>query len=646
MSGPLPNSNRLGLSLVLPVIGLVCVGAGLAAWRWLTPAPAPPDAVRHEPDAPPPDPRLTFPTEFRNVRPEVKYVGDAACAHCHTRIAQTFREHPMGRSAEWVAKGSAVDHAGGANNPCTASVYGLRVERKGDAVWHHATPAGAKGDATPTYSVPAELAIGSGTIGRSYLSVDRGAVWQSPVSWFAQGARWDISPGFMGMPDLRRPVAPQCLHCHTDRPEPVPDSLNRYKEPFLRAQVSIGCERCHGPGELHVAERTAVVDAPAPDRSIVNPKHLSVDLKVDVCRQCHLQGAVQIPRRGRDLTEYRPGLPWDQFATTFLRHPDLTDSRTSVGQFEQLETSRCFTGSGGKLGCVSCHDPHVKPAPAETAAYFRTRCNACHEKKGCSLAMPRRQEKGDSCIACHMPARDSSNVAHAAVTDHRIMKRPDAGGARAKALSSGQFPLVLYRAGPHAPGAEERDRDLAIAVGNEFSRGSPPPGMWLAVEEKMDRALTRWPGDGAAWLTRARMHAARNNGTDAVAAARRAVELQPDGELSLMQLAATALVADDFDLAIRTCDKLIPMNPSCATHLLTRAGAYFWKKDWEKAETDCRAALAIQPLHANSRFMLAVCRHKRGDPAAGRRELDIVLQLTPNSQQRASLAKWYDELTR
>ena len=384
---------------------------------------------------------------------------------------------------------------------------------------------------------------------------------------------------------------------------------------------------------------------PATDHSIVNPKHLSTDLKVDVCRQCHLQGAVQIQRRGRELMEFRPGLPG---ISSPPRSSDTPTSRTpeppsgSSSSWRRAGASR----AAGNADCVSCHDPHVKPAPAETAAYFRTRCNACHEKKGCSLPMPRRQEKGDSCIACHMPARDSSNVAHAAVTDHRIMKRPDAGGARAKALSPGQFPLVPYRAGPHAPSAEERDRDLAIVLGNEFARGSPPPSMWLAVEEKMDRALTRWPGDGAAWLTRARMHAARNNGTEAVAAARRAVELQPGGELSLMPLAATALVADDFDLAIRTCDKLILMNPSCATHLLTRGGAFFWKKDWEKAETDCRAALAIQPLHANGRFMLAVCRHKRGDSAAGRRELDIVLQLTPTSQQRASLAKWYDELTR
>ncbi|MBO0697614.1 MAG: hypothetical protein J2P46_04410, partial [Zavarzinella sp.] len=41
-------------------------------------------------DPPPPDPRLTFDTPFRNVRPDVAYVGDAACAPCHQDLCDTF----------------------------------------------------------------------------------------------------------------------------------------------------------------------------------------------------------------------------------------------------------------------------------------------------------------------------------------------------------------------------------------------------------------------------------------------------------------------------------------------------------------------------------------------------------------------------
>src|SRR5262249_50787423 len=45
------------------------------------------------------DPRLTCDTPWKNVRPEVKYVGDKICSECHELHSKTFREHPMGRSA-------------------------------------------------------------------------------------------------------------------------------------------------------------------------------------------------------------------------------------------------------------------------------------------------------------------------------------------------------------------------------------------------------------------------------------------------------------------------------------------------------------------------------------------------------------------
>jgi Flp pilus assembly protein TadD len=68
--------------------------------------------------------------------------------------------------------------------------------------------------------------------------------------------------------------------------------------------------------------------------------------------------------------------------------------------------------------------------------------------------------------------------------------------------------------------------------------------------------------------------------------------------------------------------------------------------DWQKAEAECRAALAIQPVRPNARFMLAVCLHKRGDPAGGRREFDLAIKLTPSQEMRAKLVEWFDQLTR
>jgi len=39
------------------------------------------------------------------------------------------------------------------------------------------------------------------------------------------------------------------------------------------------------------------------------------------------------------------------------------------------------------------------------------------------------RQRDDSCIACHMPRSGSSDIVHTAVTDHRILRKPETEGA-------------------------------------------------------------------------------------------------------------------------------------------------------------------------------------------------------------------------
>ena len=76
--------------------------------------------------------------------------------------------------------------------------------------------------------------------------------------------------------------------------------------------------------------------------------------------------------------------------------------------------SRCSRESQGKLWCASCHNPHAPKA--DRSVEIRTVCLKCHADLLASL----KHKPADECISCHMPRLRPNNVAHTAITDHRI----------------------------------------------------------------------------------------------------------------------------------------------------------------------------------------------------------------------------------
>ena len=639
----------------LPTLRLALAGAALAgvvAAGYFAlhhapeaPAAAAPDAPDPSPDAPPPDPRVAFPSPFRNVAPGVRYVGDAKCAGCHAEISESYRQHPMGRSASLTGDANSPEKFdAGSNNPCRVGDYELTAT----AAAHRVSAKGRDGAPLPDYVTPVAVAIGSGTRGRSYLSCEGGAVWQSPLSWFAEGPRWDVSPGFDLGSGGRRAIVTSCLFCHVDRVEPVPQSVNRFREPLLAGQAAIGCERCHGPGDLHVKERAAGAAAAKPDTSIVNAKHLAAGLQQSICQQCHLQGQARVVRRGRGEFEFRPGLPLDQYVAVFVA-PGAAEANRSVGQFEQLARSHCKTADGGGLLCTSCHDPHKAPAAADRDRSYQARCVGCHDaSKGCVAPPAERQAKGDNCVACHMPKAGSANIAHASVTDHRVLRRPTRTAAPPPA-KPGAALLVAFRGAASAPETEP-GRDLGVALARlavRLPQGSAPQRVaGRLAQENLAASLALWPGDTDAGVALAHAHSALGDAGGRLAAAEAAARRAPDSEAALTEVAAAALDAGRPDRAIEAATALIGMTPSSSDHWLVRASASALKRQWPAAEADCRAALRLQPLHPMARLVLATCLHRQGHPDAGKREVEAAVGLATDPQQKRAYWDWYQRETR
>ncbi len=668
-STPLMHIYRRWLLFGLGVCGLV---AAIVLWPEVKfdPGHDSETGPMLSPDPPPPDPRRTIATPFRNVRPEVAYVGDAACTDCHAAIAQRYQAHPMGRSATTdLTRASVERYDPAARNPFAHQQFELGVELRPPQVFHFVRWNAAGRDAARggdpragpnvlllDYRLPVHVAIGSGTRGRSYLSWEQGALWQSPVSWFSLAGHWDISPGFDLGEGGRRPITPECLFCHVQWVEPVGGAVNRYREPlFPHRQAAIGCERCHGPGALHVEQRGRAVPVDGPfDPTIVNPRHLSVELQVAVCQQCHLQGQVRVVRRGRSVWEYRPGLPWDAFVTVFVRHPHLTEWHRSVGQFEQMEQSRCYLASQGRMVCTTCHDPHYQPTAGQRDGHYRQSCLGCHTDRSCTAAAAERHARGDSCIRCHMPQVGSATIAHASVTDHRILRRPTPP-APPRPLPDNALPLVPYRriaghdAATNLP--HELDRDWAIAIARLVSRmgdNIPPPqrlryAEWAAA--RLDNALSLHCGDYEAWIAKSQADAVRGKWESAWQAAEYAAQLRPDSEIAWQRVAETALTLPRPLRADEATSRLVQLNPRSVEHILLRIACLVQQRNWGDAEHWCRQGLMIHPLHPQLRLYLAVASYHLGDAATARQQLDWALQLATQPQQRTTLRQWYRRLT-
>jgi predicted CXXCH cytochrome family protein len=578
---------------------------------------------------------------FRNVRREVAYVDEARCAECHAEQARHFARHPMGRSAAVVHSEDPIP-----SQPFDAAGYRFSAQRRAGEVIHQAQWLDGRGQVVAEADRPIRYEIGSGTRGRSYLFELDGCLFQSPISWFAQTQTWDLSPGFHALYPPEPPIEPACLFCHVNRAEPVPHTRHRYRPPLIEGPA-IGCQRCHGPGELHVRARTGNEPVEGTfDATIVNPRHLPALLRDNVCEQCHLQGERRVLRRDRESFDYRPGLPLHLFWSVFVRAPEVGEEFKAVGHVEQMHASRCFRASAGQMGCTSCHDPHRQPSAAERVDEYRRRCLACHETRPCTLppAQRRVQSARDSCIDCHMPRFQTSNIAHTAVTDHRILRRPS-GEPQSRPLAlprPGESPIVNFFRDSLSPEDADADRDLGLALVHLARQPGPLRAELVPLARPLlETALRADPEDVEAREADGLAQALSGQEDEALKAWQRVLDRVPDREVSL-GLAAQALMRQGKRReAIDYLRRLVAVNPANAGPRIDLAQLLGGQGDWLEARQQCEAALRINPFSAAARQQLVLCWLRGADRKRAEAELAVLLRLQP--ERRRQLETWFAE---
>ena len=369
------------------------------------------------------------PFNYLNAQTGVEYVGDQVCGSCHSVIYKSFKQTAMGRSASVPSPDDLKSLA----KPVTISSETLNrtytVYARDGKMYHEESQRDAKGQLVFSETHEIALAVGSGEVGKSYLVAKGDTFFVSPISFYTRINGWDLSPGYEQslFRDFTRPVVELCVDCHTGEPRFVSERPNHFQQPPFRF-LSVSCERCHGPGAIHVQAHKEDDSIEGPiDFTIVNPAKISAEIRDDVCAQCHFLGDARVLRPGKNYLDFRPGTALDKVVAIFSVPAKAKGDRSiSLDQFEQLKLSRCAIASKGRLGCITCHDPHVQLRGAEAAKDFRERCLTCHTAESCRAPIAKRQSTSppDSCVMCHMPKQALDNISHASATDHRIPRDP------------------------------------------------------------------------------------------------------------------------------------------------------------------------------------------------------------------------------
>jgi Flp pilus assembly protein TadD len=564
-----------------------------------------------------------------------------------------------------------------ANNPFTALGRRFFVDRQGKHVWHRqAVLQGGKPVLERAQQV--HWAIGSGQKGYSYLTEQDGYLLQTPISWFTQKQRWDLSPGFGPSALAARVVPASCLFCHVNRVLEHPDHPDRFLPPIFAGQA-IGCERCHGPGELHVTGDL--------DHTIVNPAKLSPSLRDAVCEQCHLEGEARVLRSGRKLFDYRPGLALHDFWAVLVKAgqsgADSAGAR-AVNHVEQMYQSKCFGRpvGGEKLGCTTCHDPHIHIGPQKRVAHYRAACLKCHHAqtsppqppsplrgggstvaprppfssqgrgpggggrvRGCSVPLAQRRQTSpqDSCIDCHMPRYTSSDIAHTASTDHRIVRRISQRPVSAGDLGRASFVDFYHDRFPE--GDRQSERNLGMGLVKMLSAGMlKPQRNGARALFLLESARAQYPHDLELQQSKAVLLHLLRRPSEALPEAQAVLAQRPGNWRLLTQAATAAQAAGQTDRAIgywRQAVRINPVVPEFQVSLLSlllRAGKL------DEARLRCRELLRLDPFNVSGRQAWIGFLLREGKKAEARAEFDLIRQLKP--PDLAEREKWFEQQVR
>jgi len=354
-------------------------------------------------------------TNYLNLNDTAQYVGMQTCRACHESIYQTFRQTGMGKSFDLATKSKSdgiFDSHAIVHDEINDFYY--KPFWRNDSLFIKEFRLKAQ-DTIYKRIEHISYIIGSGQHTNSHMVNFNGFVYQAPITFYTQTKEWDMAPGFDNGFNTRfnRAIKMECMTCHNGYPKHNDLSENKYD----LIKTGIDCERCHGPGSIHVANKLKgnIGDTALEiDYTIVNPKDLSIDRQMDLCQRCHLQG-IAILEPNKTFEDFKPAMQLNTVMNTFL--PRFKDETHFImaSQADRLKQSKCFIQSK-QISCITCHNPHIS-VKVTSKKHFNAQCQTCHPHQ---IHTKNIDATNSNCIDCHMPKSGSIDIPHVAITDHKI----------------------------------------------------------------------------------------------------------------------------------------------------------------------------------------------------------------------------------
>lgn len=573
------------------------------------------------------------------------YVDDAACAECHADKAETYAEVGMAKSFYRATGATVIEDFSTLPFFHEPSGRYYDMARKGEEYHFRRYRLAPDGSEVDVFERRVDWIMGSGHHVRTYIyQTTDGAMFEIPLAWYSQDGFWEMNPGFEfeDHPGVQRLITQRCMACHNGFPE-VPLGSDAVGMPDVfphELPQGLGCQRCHGPGADHV--RLAISgegDTDAVRAQIVNPGHLPREQLYSVCYSCHMQPTVAVAsqlRGDRGVYSFRPG----EDIADYLTHIEITElARPRSERFEinhhpyRMEQSACFVQSGGQLGCLTCHDPHVKRKPEERAAHYREACLSCHTTDDNDLPVlvsgrPHPEiAQADDCTTCHMPTRRTQDVIHVTMTDHKISRGPFDLAALIAPISK-EPPVVsgveLLRPG-HLSGDEEAIQKIAAI----FSYGSSPTD---GAADTLNRILTAtdWP-TARPWIDLAKSQFDLERFDMALAAAEAALTRSPANPTALNIRAVSLWRLGRQGEALSRMEEARALWPDDVTLLFNHAVLLAISQRYHEAIPLARRAVALRDNHWAALRLLGDLANLTDDPETAIRAYLEALSAEPRT---------------